>query len=234
MICENSARLLAEGKRSGLVYRKKDQETYFVRWGVLSGVLQETFDRPGSCGVNGHIDYQTPNEYVNFCIEREIRKKLEQGYIEYINGKPVKEVSDSIDFNKQLPKNLCFYKPQLKIEEDKLKKLYDKSRAIWTLKRDGMCHVAVKRNNNWEIYSRRMDLVNKFPHIINDLNKLKVNNGTILLGEMVFTNPDGTDNFKNVSKICRSKDDLALAYQGLGKFPKNKEGVLGKLSFLCF
>lgn len=217
--------------------KDKDPEVYVVRWGIIDGAQQETRDRPGSCGVEGHSDFQTPSEYAQFCIDREVRKKLEQGYVEYVNGKPLSEVATTIDFSKPLPKNLCFYKPQLKIEDEALEKLDKNNRAIWTLKRDGMCHIAVKHNNGWEIYSRRMDLVtDKYPHIVEKLDQIDVGNGTILVGEMVLLNPDGTDNFKGVSRICRSKTDLALAYQGLGEFPKKHkdEGVLGKISYYVF
>ncbi|MGW8178061.1 MAG: ATP-dependent DNA ligase [bacterium] len=216
---------------------RKDPETYVVRWGIIDGAMQETSDRPGSCGVEGHSDFQTPSEYAQFCIDRDIRKKLEQGYVEYVDGKPLTKVATAIDFSKPLPKNLCFYKPQLKIEDKALEKLEAEGRAIWTLKRDGMMHIAVKRNDEWEIYSRRMDLVtDKYPHIIEKLDELDVEDGTILVGEMVLLNADGTDNFKGVSRICRSKTDLALAYQGLGDFPKKHkdEDVLGKIAYYVF
>jgi hypothetical protein len=85
-----------------------DVSSYIVKWGVLGGALQSTLNTPGSCGVKGHSDYQTPEEYVMFCIEREIRKKQEEGYVEYVNGEPTNEVATSIDFNKPLPKNFCF------------------------------------------------------------------------------------------------------------------------------
>lgn len=216
---------------------KNDPETYVVEWGVLNGAVQTTKDRPDSCGTEGHANFQTPAQYAQFCIDREIRKKNEEGYIEYINGEPVKEVVNFIDFNKPLPKNFCLYKPKLEIDDEKLEKLHKENRAVWTLKRDGMMHIALRRQNNWEIYSRRMDLVTeKYPHIVENLNKLDLPDSTMLIGEMVFLREDGSDDFKNVSRICRSKEDLALAYQGFGSFPKNKkdEKVLGKVSFYVF
>jgi ATP-dependent DNA ligase len=212
-------------------------KTYVVCWGLLHGAMQETSDTPGTCGVKGHSDYQTAEEYAIFCMNRDIRKKKEQGYIEYINGKAIDEVACTIDFNKPLPKNLCFYKPKKEISQLKLNKLESSGRAIWTLKRDGMMHVSVKRNGEWEIYSRRMDIVtNSYPHIINKLNELHLPDGTILLGEMCLLRDDGSDNFKGVSKICRSKPDLALAYQGLKEFPKRKqnESIIGKISYYVF
>jgi len=214
-----------------------DPETYIVKWGQLDGAMQETSDSPGDCGVEGHSDYQTPEEYVKFCISRDIRKKREQGYVEYIDGEPVEELSTAIDFDEPLPKHLCFFKPKKEISDKKLAKLEEDGRAIWTLKRDGMCHIIVKREDEVEIYSRRMDLVTeKFPHIIESVELLDLPNNTILLGEMTLLKDDGSDDFLGTSRICRSDPDLALAYQGLGKFPKGKKDkeVLGKVSYYVF
>lgn len=214
-----------------------DPKTYIIQWGLQDGVMQETQDTPGTCGVKGHSDYQTAEDYAIFCMNREIRKKIEQGYIEYIYGKPINEVVSVIDFTKALPKNLCFCKPVKKIPEKLLVELYRKNRIIWTLKRDGMMHIAVNQGGKWQIYSRRMDLVTeKYPHIILALEDLCLPNNTILLGEMCFFNNDGSDNFKNVSRICQSKSDLALAYQGFQDFParKKNEFVLGKLHYYVF
>lgn len=214
-----------------------DKTRIITRWGVLGGMLQETQDRPGDCGTVGHSDYQTSEQYAIFCMERDIRKKTEQGYVEWVNDKPLTKVATAIDFAKSLPKNLSFYKPQTKIEDKKLSKLHLAGQAIWTLKRDGMMHIVVRRQGAWEIYSRRMDLATeRFPHIIESLEKLRLPDGTILLGEMVLLKNDGRDDFKGAGRICRSDTDLALAYQGLGPFPKdhNDKVILGKASYYVF
>ena len=119
-------------------------DTVITRWGLLDGAIQETKDVPGSCGVEGHADYQTPEQYAVFCMERDIRKKKETGYVEYINGKPTETVANSIDFSKPLPKNLTFCKPKTSISDKKLSQVKN---PIWTQKRDGMMHVAVKTDN---------------------------------------------------------------------------------------
>jgi hypothetical protein len=216
----------------------KDSKTYVIQWNLLdSDAIQETRDTPGPCGVEDHSDYQTAEKYALFCIDREVRKKTEGGYIEYIDGMPVGEAIATIDFDKPLPKNLCFYKPKKEISRDNLLKLEKASRAIWTLKRDGMMHISVLSHGSWEIYSRRMDIVTpNYPHIVKALEELGLPNRTILLGEMCLLNADGTDNFRGVSQICRSKTDLSLAYQGIADFPKRKEGlaVLGKISYYVF
>lgn len=214
-----------------------DPEIVVTKWGLLDGALQETRDRPGPCGTEGNSDYQDAKQYAVFCMERDIRKKTEQGYVEWVGGKPIAKVATSIDFAKSLPKNLSFYKPQTKIEDKKLVKLHQAGRAVWTLKRDGMMHIAVRRQGAWEIYSRRMDLATeRFPHIVESLGKLNLPDGTILLGEMVLLKDDGRDDFKGVGRVCRSDADLALAYQGLGPFPGDHadQTVLGKVSYYVF
>lgn len=214
-----------------------DPEFVVTRWGLLDGALQETRDRPGDCGVEGNADYQDAKVYAVFCMNRDIRKKTEQGYVEWVGGKPLTKVATVIDFALPLPKNLSFYKPQTKVEDKKLSKLHLAGRAIWTLKRDGMMHVAVRRRGEWEIYSRRMDLAtDHFPHIVESLGKLKLPDGTILLGEMVLLKDDGRDDFKGVGRICRSDADLALAYQGFEAFPKDHadKTVLGKAAYYVF
>jgi len=215
---------------------KDDPTTVVTRWGLLDGAVQETRDRPGDCGTEGHANYQTPEEYAKFCIDRDIRKKLESGYVEYVNGKPLSKVATSIKFGQHLPKNLTFYKPKTEISDKKLARLEKDGRAVWTLKRDGMMHVAVKNGGKWEIYSRRMDVASeKFPHIIKSLHRLNLPDETILLGEIVLLTDNGHDDFKSVSRICRSDPDLSMAYQGLGDFPKGHDKtVLGKAGFYVF
>ena len=215
----------------------KSPSAYIVRWGLLDGAMQETSDTPGSCGNKDHSDYQSPEEYVVFCVDREIRKKKEQGYVEFIEGEVLEKVANVIDFNTFLPKHLCFFKPKKEISDTNLKKLEDQKRIVWTLKRDGMMHIVVKRNDEIEIYSRRMDLVTgKFPHIIKSIEKLKLPNNTILLGEMCLIKDNGNDDFEGVSRICRSDIDLSLGYQGLADFPDRKKNrdVLGKISYYVF
>jgi ATP-dependent DNA ligase len=215
----------------------KDPKTYIVTWGLQDGAMQETQDTPGPCGTKGHANYQTAEEYVQFCIDREIRKKTEQGFVEYEDGEPLTKAASKIDFSKPLPKNLCFYKPKKDISDKALKKLEADDRVTWTLKRDGMMHIVVKREDEIEIYSRRMDLVTaKFPHIVDAVENLSLPNDTILLGEMCLLRDDGSESFLGTSRICRSDPDLALAYQGLADFPKRKknESVLGKVSYYVF
>jgi ATP-dependent DNA ligase len=76
----------------------------------------------------------------------------------------------------------------------------------------------------------------RFPHIVESLNKLLLPSKTILLGEIVLLKPNGRDDFTGVSRICRSDPDLALAYQGLGDFPKGakKQELVGLTSYYVY
>jgi ATP-dependent DNA ligase len=214
-----------------------EKNVVISKWGLLYGILQKTQDIIESCGIFGHANFRTAEQQAMLCLEREIKNKIDSGYVEYIDGNPTSEVSSEIDFSKPLPKNLCLYKPKKEISDKAIRQLEKDNRAIWTLKRDGMMHLLVKRLNNWEIYSRRMDLVTeKFPHIVEIFSKLTIPNNTIILGEMCLLKPDGSDDFKGVSKICRSDPDLSLAYQGFKDFPKRRkdESVIGKISYYVF
>lgn len=186
----------------------QDKDTYTTVHGQLNGAMQTFSDTPGDKGKPGTKAYVNAIDNCSFHVDREIRKKLEHGYIEYINGNPVSVKVSSIDFSKQLPKNFCGYKPQTSITESALKKIH--KNAYYTRKYDGMCFVAAYHTHGWEMYSRRMDISSaRFPEHIKQLTKLNFKPGTIIIGELVCSNSDGTDNFKNISRICRSDPPVA-------------------------
>ena len=190
-------------------------------WGLTDGKKQLTTDTISS-GVNeGKSNETSPLEQAILTLERKIRKKKEEGYSENISNI---EIEDVIDFTKPLPKSLCFYKPKNSIDDKKLHKLEKAGKAIYSVKRDGMMHIVRKTKAfGVEIYSRRMDLVtDKYPHLIKEFSKL--DDDTILLGEMLLIDKDGRDNFNGVSQICRSDPEKAIERQ--------KE--LGKVTYYIF
>jgi len=144
-----------------------------------------------------------------FHLEREVRDKTEHGYIEFLDGKPLDVQITEIDFNKFLPKNFCSYKPQTDIEPKALVKLHATKKARYSRKFDGMCHLMVHHPWGWEVYTRRMDLATeRFPEHIKDITDISDNSkylqvGTVLVGEMVCQR-NGKDDFKAISRICRS------------------------------
>jgi len=184
---------------------KQDGERYYTQSGQLAGKMQKFSDVPGDKGKPDSKAYVNAIDNCAWHILREIRKKLEKGYIEYIDGKPTEEQVTELDFDKCLPKNFCGYKPQTDIKVAALAKLHKAGNARYSLKKDGMCHLAVHHSFGWEIYSRRMDLTTeRFPNHIEELKKSKFPVGSIIVGEMYCEDEYGKDNFKNISRICRS------------------------------
>lgn len=196
-----------KGKKSAdLVWEIEQRgDTYITRHGILGGVIQEFSDRPGDKGKPGTKAYVDPESNCKFNLEREVRKKLEHGYVEYVNEEPVAEQISSLDFAGFLPKNFAAYKPQTSIEPVVLEKLHKTGQAFYSRKYDGFCHILVHQESGWEIYSRRVDLVSDlFPRHIQQLSDLEIGDvGTILVGEMVCQK-EGRDDFKSLSRICRS------------------------------
>lgn len=187
-------------------------ESYTTRHGQLGGAMQTFSDTPGDKGKSNTKGYVSALDNCKFNVEREIRKKEEHGYIEYVNGKPVKEQVASITFDKFLPKHFCGYKPQTSIEPVALEKIHKAGNARYTRKYDGMCHVAVHHTHGWEIYSRRMDLsTERFPLHIEALEALShYGIGTIIVGEMVcFQNGKDADIARTIGRVCRSDSEKA-------------------------
>ncbi|KKN58914.1 hypothetical protein LCGC14_0547160 [marine sediment metagenome] len=199
-------RFVRDGK-AALVWKiEQNGDTYRTQHGQLDGAMQEYSDTPGSKGLTDSAAFITPIYNCTFHVSREIRKKTENGYIEYENGKPLTEQIDGIDFDKPLPKCFCSYKPQTSITDVALAKLHKDKRDRYSRKYDGCCHVLVHHTYGWEVYTRRMDeTTSRFPKLIGQLNELKqFGKGTIIVGELMCLKPDGTDDFKAISRFCRS------------------------------
>lgn len=200
-----------EGKKSQPLIWKIVQQgiKYTTEHGMLGGAMQTFSDIPGDKGKPDTKGYVNAEDNCIFHVEREIRKKLEHGYIEYINGKPSQEQVTEIVFTKALPKNFCGYKPQTDIEVKALEKLHKTGKARYTRKYDGMCHLMVHHPTGWEVYTRRMDLsTERFPLHVAALEKTNYGVGTVLIGEMICFVGQKED-FKAISRICRSLPEEA-------------------------
>lgn len=202
---------LTKNKRTQVWKIRQSGESYETEHGMLDGAMQNFSDRPGDKGKPDTKAYVNAVDNCTFHMEREIRKKTEHGYIEFVDGKAVSEQVTEVTWNKPLPKNFCGYKPQTDIEHKALEKLHKEGRTRYTRKYDGMCHLAVHHQWGWEIYTRRMDLATeKFPKHVAELEALtQFGIGTILVGEVVCPRPDGKDDFKSVSRFCRSLPEEA-------------------------
>lgn len=176
-----------------------------------------------SSGVNhGKSNETTPLEQAILELERKVVKKKKEGYSE--DRDSVNE-TNTISFSAPFPKELCFYKPKNSISDKKLASLEKSGKAMYAVKRDGLMHIVRKSSAlGVEIYSRRMDNVtNNYPHLVKLFDEL-LDNGTVLLGEILIINDDGTDNFKNASRICRSDYEDAI----------EKQTELGNVTYYVF
>lgn len=198
-------RFVRDGKADLIWKIAQTGNSYKTQHGQDQGAFQEFSDTPGPKGVVGTAAFVSEEDNCRFHVDREIRKKIENGYIEYQNGKPSAEQVVGVDFSKPLPKCFCAYKPQTSIEPKALEKLHKNKLDRYTRKYDGICHVLAHHTYGWEVYTRRMDnSTARLPELINQLNQLKqFGVGTILVGELVCLKCDGTDDFKTISSFCR-------------------------------
>lgn len=203
---------------------KKGESGYpevHVEHGQTDGKKQTTFDVIKE-GVNeGKSNATTAFEQAVLVMERKVTKQLEKGYVEDLNDT---DKDSTLDWSKPLPKELCFYKPQNSIEPEKVRKLEKAGRAIYTVKRDGMCHIARMSDFGAEVYTRRMDLVSgNYPHLMSVFKSLPKR--TILIGELILNaRKKDSENFKLISKICRSDPEESI----------RKQEEFGKVQFYTF
>jgi ATP-dependent DNA ligase len=187
-----------------------------IEHGQTDGKKQTTFDIVSE-GVNiGKANETSALQQAYLMMERKATKQKEEGYVE--DQKALNKTLE-INWTKPLPKELCFYKPQSSIEENKLTKL---KKPIFTIKRDGLMTIIRQCDEGLQVYSRRMDLVSdKFPHLTKALSKLPPK--TILLGEVIFDR-NGKDDFKTATSIYRSDPEVAI----------EKQKELGNISYYAF
>lgn len=209
-------------KSNTLVWRiNVDGASYITEHGVLGGKFQRQGDTPGAKGKPGTKAYVDAVANCTFHVEREIRKKTEHGYVEYVDGKPTSEQLSEIVWDKAVPKNFCSYKPQTDIDPKALKKLHDASKARYTRKYDGMAHLAVHHKGGWEIYTRRMDVATeRFPKHVEVLEGTDFDVGTIIVGEMVCFGNNSREDFKAISSFCRSLPEESRKIVAEGKVPE--------------
>jgi ATP-dependent DNA ligase len=179
-----------------------------IEFGQRGGKQQITRDAI-KAGMNvGRSNATTPLQQAYLEMERNITKQIEEGYKTTIAEALVVQ---TIDFSKPMPKELCYFKPKTSCDPKRLAKLEAAHKAIYTVKRDGLMHIAVSSDLGVDMYSRRMDVVSgKFPHLMTALSNLP--DRTVLLGEVIY-DEGGRDNFRTCCSICRSDDELAVSKQ---------------------
>ena len=214
----------------------------YSEWGQLGGAMQKTVQKFE--GVNiGKANVKSPGQVAQEFMDRLIKKKEREGYheVDTQTNKPLVAVSSSeIDFDKPLPINLRFFKPQNTAGAGLLKKT-NEGKTMALRKRNGMMHVIVSDSQKrLTMYGSIMlpghknepgiPWLERYPMIHKDLEQLaaRMPPRTILLGELVTVSTAGwvddegydVDDFEYVESIVKSKKDLAWNKQ-------NEHGHLG-------
>lgn len=209
-------------ERYWMVEVKKDR--IFTSWGGVKkdGVHREhgkTDDVPGPKGKKGTKAWVSAVDNAQFHMDRAIRKKLEEGYVEVgmdgrpLVGGPIEVIK--LDHGKPFPKNLCFSKPKNSVPDEQLAKLDANNELIYTRKVNGMCvPVQVMEDGSVEVYSRRMDsIAAKFPQLVYGIEKIKVPPKTVLLFEGFMGDGNSKREFEAFQSIINSLDARAVALQ---------------------
>jgi hypothetical protein len=196
-------------------------EILSTKWGLIKdGHHSEhgaTKDRPGPKGKKNTKAYMTAAENACFNMDRMIRKKMEEGYVEVgLDGRPLLGgAADEIDFDESLPKNLCFSKPRNTVSDSFIKKQEKAGNIIWTTKYNGMMVVAQLDSGGVpNLYSRRMDdLTEHFPHLTAALLKMSFPGKSILLFEAYMGEGKKKKDLLRCQSIMRSKAEKAVQKQ---------------------
>lgn len=187
------------GKKQWSIWIEEDRVTVTVEWGIVGGTLQTSSDEALPKGRPGTKSYKNAVTVAQENYDRQVRKKREEGYLA-ADEKPAE-----VDYLKALDKNFVPAKPVNKEPEDYLKTL-DEAGQLWIQrKRDGRRHLILITNDvpaKVRIYSRRMEeLTDHMPKLRDAILNLGLPVGTLLDGEVIVVNPDGSDNFRAVGKF---------------------------------
>lgn len=205
---------------------KPGKEPHIVgsEWGAIVGggkkVHGATKDIPGPKGKEGTKAYMNGSDNAAFHMDRMIRKKVEEGYVEVgINGLPlhvdplvVNEDPNHLDLDAPLPKRLCFSKPRNRITPKTLSELDEAGALIHTRKINGMMVIAHIRTQSVDLYSRRMEnLTAHFPHLVEALQDYPKR--SIMLFEAFMGKGNSKKDLLSVQSVMRSKWERAIQLQ---------------------
>lgn len=204
-------------------------ETIVTEWGAIRDGKKKqhgkTKDRPGPKGKPGTKAHMNAANNAAFNMDRMIRKKVEEGYVEVgLDGRPliggivtdpVYEPGQTIPFDDYLPKNLCFSKPKNSVSDKFVAKLEAENNLILTRKINGMLVVAqIMSDGDVQLYTRRMDNLTKhFPHLVAALKSIEFPTESIILFEAFLGEGNKKKDLLRVQSIMRSKYERALTLQ---------------------
>lgn len=204
-------------------------EILVTEWGaVKDGTKKQhgkTKDRPGPKGKPGTRAFMSAADNASFNMDRLIRKKIEEGYIEAgLDGRPLlggavgipqHNIDPVVAFNAPLPKNLCFSKPKNTVSEKFIAKLEADNNLILTRKVNGMMIIAqIMVDGTSRLYTRRMDdITAHFPHLTTALRGMEIPPESILLFEAFMGEGNKKKDLLRVQSVMRSKPDRAIELQ---------------------
>lgn len=147
-----------------------------TEWGILGGKEQRSIDVAPAVFV-GKANELSPEANAIEEAKRKIKKKTDEGYVEFIDGEPVGAAEQGVDWEQGLPKNFCGMKPlkhpdpekkQEKRSFEALTEVLESGNAIITIKDDGFKHwVLVAADGSVKIYTSGMDeCTDKYPHLV--------------------------------------------------------------------
>jgi ATP-dependent DNA ligase len=188
-----------------------------TEWGALDSAGNrvrhgDTEDQILSKGKKGTAAFVGAADNAIFNMNREVRKKLEEGY-SMLHGqvKMVPKTADHIDHTTELPKNLAFCKPSKKPN----KKAMGRNDLFCTVKFNGETVVVHKlADRSCRIYSRRMiDITAWFPHLQVFVEASSIPPNSILLFEGFMGRGATRKDAIKAASIFRSKPELAVEKQ---------------------
>jgi len=196
-------------KRWSISIDPESPDTVTVEWGIVGGTLQRSSDVAKPKGRIGTKSYKTAETVARDNYDRQVRKKREEGYL------AAGETAAVADYLKALDKNFVPAKPVQSATQEELEAL-DATGKLWIQrKRDGRRHLVLVTNevpSRVRIYSRRMEeLTDHLPSVCHGIRNLMLPHGTILDGEIIVVNPDGSDNFRACGEFTNPATNPAKA-----------------------
>jgi len=187
-----------------------DGITVTSTWGIKGGKMQLTQDKMFSRGRKGTAAFKSPQAVALEEHARQVKKKIRAGYVEQAirtQAVQLEKLKTDFDFD-HMPRSFAPAKPVREIDPAEASRLDVAGQLAKQRKRDGMRHYLVAGSDSRvRVYSRGMDDLTA--HFERLLVGLSLPAGTILDAEFVVSSPDGDDDFKAVSEICRSKPERA-------------------------
>lgn len=189
---------------------EQENNLLITSWGYLNGAIQKTVDIVQATNV-GRSNEISAISQAKLEMERKVKKRLENGWVENISE--VDKVSQSFSL-KDLSTSFAPAKPVNTLSREEFLSWASQNLIIVQRKVDGQRHFLVKdEDGDVKIYSRKMkDMTEHVPHLAKLLASSLVPPGTVLDAELCLWD-DNVDKFKQISAILRSLPERAKELQ---------------------